>query len=76
VYRGRRGDAELDELLEGFDDLDDDIVDIPDGAEGQVHVGIVTAVEAICAAIGLKNPMLDPWGPEDGDVELLFRPTR
>jgi hypothetical protein len=55
------------------EDVDDDV---PDGPDGQVYVGLLTSVEAIGGGIGMKNPWIDPWSPQPGDLELLFRAPR
>lgn len=71
-HRTNTGDAELDDLLDGFDDVDDLATDDDD----LVYVPLETAVAAIGAAVGMKNPALNPWELEDGDEELVFRRRR
>lgn len=69
------GDAELDELLEGFDDLER--LDAEYEVEGgEVVVPLETSVGAIGAAVGLATPTFSPWDEGEGDRELLFRRRR
>jgi hypothetical protein len=69
------GDAELDDLLEEFDDVpepgEDDAVD-----GDHVFVPIGTSVLSLGAPIGLRRPFLDPCSLEPGDEELVFRQRR
>jgi hypothetical protein len=65
----RTGDDDLDELLEGFDEADGELT-------GEIYVPLETTVEALGHAIGLSRPFLNPWSPEEGDLELVFRPSR
>jgi predicted DNA-binding WGR domain protein len=66
------GDAELDALLAGFDD--DEELEVEDSVDeaGEVFVSEDTSVCAIAAAIGMKDPLFDPWGERKGDVVLSF----
>jgi len=73
------GDAELDALLEGFDDDvgdagEEDEEVVADGDDGAVHVSMDTCVAALGAAIGLTNPSLNPHDDEEAQ-ELLFKPV-
>jgi hypothetical protein len=77
VMRARAtGDVELDKLLEGFEDVD--VGGDEDEKEGEgvgadpIHIPLETCVHAIGAAVGLKNPALDPHVEEDGVVILVF----
>lgn len=69
------GDAELDALLEGFDDDEDDDL-VADGDDGQVYVPMETCVSALGAAIGMTNPRLNPYDDDDDAQELQFRPAK
>lgn len=71
---GGTGDAELDTLLEGFNDADRSESLSDDGDEDFVYVPLETSVRAIAAAVGLSRPFVDPWSPAKDDETLLFRP--
>ncbi len=72
------GDAELDALLEGFDEADyaESAVAEEDGGDDVVFVALDISVPALGAAIGMKDPVLNPWMPREDDEELVFRPQR
>jgi hypothetical protein len=70
------GDAELDALLEGFDEGDADESADEEGEDGLLWVSLETSLAAIGAAVGLEDPTLNPYDDEDGDTQLLFRPKR
>lgn len=65
------GDAELDELLAGFDDADGAEVSEDDDPD-HVFVDESISVPALARAVGMRHPLLNPWMPDDGDEELVF----
>lgn len=69
---GSTGDAEVDALLEGFDDADRLASEGVDDEHVFVSEGV--SVAALSAAVGMRDPFLDPSEPRDEDAELLFRP--
>lgn len=60
------GDPELDELLEDFEEPVDD--------EELAYVELETMVRALGAAVGMKNPLLNPYNDADDEnvTSLLF----
>jgi hypothetical protein len=72
------GDRELDKLLDGFDDVEASEVvdaDAPD-VDDAVYVPLETSVHAIGAAVGMANPLVNPWDEAEGDLQLVFRRAR
>ncbi len=70
VAPARTGNAELDAILASIRDDEPDDPLFPD----HVFVDLDTSVAGIAAAIGLRDPMLDPYVVEPPDEELLYRP--
>ena len=69
------GDAELDALFEEFDDVDEQNDESDEeGEDGFLYVLLETSVAAIGAAVGMKDPALNPYDEREGDTVLLFRP--
>jgi len=66
------GDAELDALLDGFDDADRVESEVA-GEDFTVWVDELVALRALGAAVGMMNPFLYPSATADGDEKLVFR---
>jgi hypothetical protein len=69
------GDADLDALLDSFDD-DERAAHHELGDGDAIYVPIDTSVAALCAPVGIGDPFVDPWEPEAGDVAMVFKPSR
>jgi hypothetical protein len=67
------GDAELDALLAGFDESERAESEFDEEDPDHVFVDESISVAALCAAVGMKDPFLNPWMPRDEDEELVFR---